>query len=73
MKRKLFLYRCYLLLWLGYWWTKYKRAYGPDLFYTTPQEKRKRNRMIKQAIHYNRYIVKPGGRYRSIVLAGRRC
>ena len=71
MKRKLFIYRCYLLLWLGKWYAKFKQTFGTN-FYTTPQEKRERGRIIKQAIHYNKHIVKPGSRCRSVVLAGRR-
>lgn len=71
MKRKLFVRKCYFLLWLNKHYIYLKRKFGTG-FYTTAQEKRERNRFLKRAIHHNRHIVKPGGRYRSIVLAGRR-
>lgn len=72
IKRESFVYWCHSLLWLGYIWVTFKQKYGAGNFYTTPQEKRENNRIIKQAIHYNKHIVKPDGTCRSVVLAGRR-
>lgn len=71
MNRKLFICKCYFLLWLNECYVYLKQRFGVG-FYTTTQEKREQNRIIKQAIHYNRYIIKPGNRYRSVVLSGRR-
>jgi len=71
MKRELFVYRCYFLLWLGKWCVKLRQRLSNNSFGMTPQAKREQNRMIKQGIHYNK-MVKPGGKYRSVVLAGRR-
>ena len=71
MNRKLFIHKCYFLLWLNECYVYLKQKFGIG-FYTTAQEKREQSRMIKQTVHYNKYIIKAGGRYRSIVLAGRR-
>lgn len=71
MKRKLFIYRCYFLFWLNKCWIYLKQILRPA-FYTTIQENREQNRMIKQTTHYNKHIVKPGDRYKSVVLGGRR-
>lgn len=72
MKRKLFVYRRYFLLWLGKWCVKLKQKLAYSSFEMTPQAIKEQRRMIKQGIHYNKHIVKPAGRYRSVVLMGRR-
>lgn len=71
MNRKLFIHKCYFLLWLNECCAYLKQRFGVG-FYTTAQEKREQNRIIKQAIHYNQHIIKPGDKCRSVVLTGRR-
>ena len=71
MSHKLFMRKCYFLLWLDKCCVYLKQKFGTG-FYTTAQKNREQNRIIKQAIYYNKHIIKPGNRYRSVVLAGRR-
>ncbi len=50
-------------------WAKFKLSFGRNRLCLS----RERKRIITQAIHYNKMVTVRGyGRYRSVVLAGRR-
>lgn len=71
IKRTLFINKCHLYLWIGKWYTKFIQVFGCSLK-CTPQQRREQKRMVIQVKHYNKDIIGPGQRYRSVVLGGRR-